>query len=259
MHSCPATRESQTPMSQYKLLTIGNAKTIKGEPLGYLTGMLYLAPHLESGRNVCPFATKGCSAGCLDDAGRAAIFRQIHLARVRKTHWYTRDRLGFIDRLRADIRALIRDAARRKMLPAVRLNGTSDLAELPHILAPEFPRVQFYDYTKIPRPYLRVKANYHMTFSLSESNRDAAIDALKHGINVAVVFFIARSRPLPETFLDAPVIDGDKHDLRFLDGYHGAVIGLRAKGPAKKDVSGFVQIARGVEAFVQIERIRRAN
>jgi len=127
------------------------------------------------------------------------------------------------------------------MIPAVRLNGTSDLAELAHILAPEFKSVQFYDYTKIPRPYLRVQPNYHVTFSLSESNTAHAIDALKHAVNVAVVFDVKRNKPLPETFLGAPVIDGDKNDLRFLDGYHGAIIGLRAKGKAKRDTSGFVQ------------------
>ena len=31
-----------------RLLTIENAKTIKGEELGYLTGILYLAPATES-------------------------------------------------------------------------------------------------------------------------------------------------------------------------------------------------------------------
>ena len=39
-------------------LTIDNAKTIKGESEGYLTGILYLAPHtLAGGPNVCPHAT----------------------------------------------------------------------------------------------------------------------------------------------------------------------------------------------------------
>jgi hypothetical protein len=35
------------------------------------------------------------------------------------------------------------------------------------------------------------------------------------------------------------VIDGDLSDLRFLDRT-GVVVGVRAKGKAKKDVSGFV-------------------
>jgi hypothetical protein len=34
-------------------------------------------------------------------------------------------------------------------------------------------------------------------------------------------------------------IDGDKHDLRFTDK-QGVIVGLRAKGPARQDKSGFV-------------------
>lgn len=240
-----------------RLLTIGNAKTVKGEPLGYLTGILYLAPSNESGRNVCPFASPGCIKGCLDDAGRAAIFPAIHKARLRKTHWLTNDKQGFLAALRHDIILLQGNAKRQGMMPAVRINGTSDLAELADTMVQDFPRVQFYDYTKIPRPYLRVRHNYHLTFSLHESNLPHAIDALKHGVNVAVVFHVPRGLPLPETFLDAPVLDGDVHDLRFLDGYKGSIIGLRAKGPAKKDSIGFVQIAPGVVGYVTISRKKR--
>ena len=36
------------------------------------------------------------------------------------------------------------------------------------------------------------------------------------------------------------VIDGDKHDLRFLDEKN-VIVGLIAKGEAKKDISGFVK------------------
>lgn len=239
-----------------KLLTIENAKTVKGESLGYLTGILYLAPHKESGHNVCPFASRGCIQGCLDDAGRAAIFPHIHEARIRKTLWLKNDRRAFLDQLRRDIGALARRAHREGLRPAVRINGTSDLAELADMMAREFPAIQFYDYTKIPKPYLRVRKNYHLTFSLSENNISHAIDALKHGVNVAAVFFVARSAELPDTFLDAPVIDGDEHDLRFLNGYRGSIIGLRAKGPAKKDTFGFVQIAPDTVGVLTVTRGR---
>ena len=42
-----------------------NAKTIKGQKKGYKTAILYLAPHIQSGFNVCPQASKGCSKSCL--------------------------------------------------------------------------------------------------------------------------------------------------------------------------------------------------
>ena len=56
------------------------------------------------------------------------------------------------------------------------------------------------------------------------------------GINVAVVF---RNAELPKTWLGIKVINGDKHDLRFKDT-KGCIVGLKAKGKAKKDKSGFV-------------------
>ena len=228
-----------------KLLSIeSDAKTIKGDSLGYLTGILYLAPASESGvMNTCAYASEGCKSGCLFTAGRAAIFPAIIAARIEKTRFLARDREAFLEQLRKDIKALVRQAARRGMRPAVRLNGTSDLAWLPLRLSAEFPEVQFYDYTKLPMPWLRTRANYHLTFSRSEANLPAVFDALAHGINVSVVFDTRKGQPLPEMWNGYRVIDGDMHDLRFLDGYQGAIIGLRAKGQAKKDLSGFVQIA----------------
>jgi hypothetical protein len=223
------------------LLTVENAKTVKGEKLGYLTGILYLAPADEAGRaNVCASATEGCKSGCLFKSGRASFDPRIIDARINKTHFLFDNRAAFLDSLRYDIRALVRKAKREKMKPAVRVNGTSDLPWLALMMAAEFPKVTFYDYTKLSSPWERTRANYHLTFSHSESNAAECLRALEHGINVAVVFDTKRGASLPVEFLGRQVIDGDQHDLRFLDGYHGTVIGLRAKGPAKRDVSGFV-------------------
>ena len=235
-----------------RLLTIENAKTIKGEELGYLTGILYLAPAFESGViNTCQYSTDGCRASCLFTAGRG-IFSSVRNARVRKTLWYVEDRQAFMAQLRCDIRGLVKRAKRKGMIPAVRLNGTSDLPAIALQMAREFPDVQFYDYTKLPRPWLRTLPNYHITFSLSESNETDALTAYAHGINVAVAFHVKPSAALPDTFKGMPVIDGDTHDLRFLDNHRvPVIIGLRAKGRAKKDVSGFVQIAPMEEKHVQ--------
>jgi len=227
-----------------KLLTVENAKTSKGEKLGYLTGILYLAPANESGvMNTCQFASEGCKKDCLFTAGRG-VFESVYKARVKKTLWLASDRAGFLEQLRKDVRALVKSAKRQKLTPAIRLNGTSDLAWLPMQLSAEFPDVQFYDYTKLPHPQTRTRPNYHLTFSRSESNSAAVLDALAHGVNVAMVFDTKRGRPLPQSWKGYTVIDGDLHDLRFLDGYQGAVIGLRAKGKARKDSpakgSGFV-------------------
>jgi hypothetical protein len=61
---------------------------------------------------------------------------------------------------------------------------------------------------------------------------------MERGENVAVVFSSKKGEDLPVTWQGREVIDGDLHDLRFLDGKN-KVVGLRAKGKARKDGSGF--------------------
>ena len=99
--------------------------------------------------------------------------------------------------------------------------------------------IQFYDYSKIANRR-NIPDNYHLTFSYSEANpiyqRQTKI-ALDKGMNIAVVF--RNKENMPKTFLGLPVIDGDKTDLRFLDPSQ-CIVGLYAKGKAKKDQSGFV-------------------
>jgi len=217
-----------------------DAKTVKGEKIGVLTGIMYLAPHTLSGVNVCPMAElAGCAAPCLNTAGRGRM-SNVQAARVRKTRFLHEDKAGFIAVLRNDIRKLVSKAKRLGMTPMVRLNGTSDIrweVEAPELFE-EFSDVQFYDYTKIPnRKHL--PANYHLTFSYSASNpRYAAFAdvAIESGMNVAVVF----RNEFPETFLGLPVVNGDESDVRPFDP-DGCVVGLKAKGGAKRDTSGFVQ------------------
>ena len=216
-----------------------DTKTIKGKKKGYLTGILYLAPAETSGINVCAMATAGCKAGCLNKAGRAGIFPAIEVARIRKTRELFADRAAFIGQLHQNICALVRKAKRENLIPCVRVNGTSDLPWLAQEMASRFPNVIFYDYSKLPGTAERMTSNYHLTFSHSETNEQACIEALHAGVNVAVVFDTKKNRVLPDTWNGFKVIDGDVSDLRFLDEA-GTVVGLRAKGPAKRDCSGFV-------------------
>ena len=226
-----------------KLLNEENAKTIKGEDLGFKTEILYLAPSTESGvMNTCEYASPLCAKNCIFFTGRAQLDPEVIAARIRRTEFLHSDRQGFMDQLRHEIRLAMGRAEREGMKLAVRLNGTSDLYWMPKQLASEFP-CQFYDYTKLPRPWSRTLPNYHLTFSLSESNWPDAKAALDHGVNVAVVFDTKKGQTLPSEWRGYPVLDGDEHDLRFLNGYNASIIGLRAKGPAKKGAEGFVQLA----------------
>lgn len=222
-----------------------NAKTAKGAGLPVLSAILYMAPHTISGRNVCPNASDGCRKACLYSAGRGR-FTNVQSARIRKAQQFFNDRKGFIEQLYRDIESLKRKAKKLNVTPAIRLNGTSDLNWTLSGPVAGNPDVQFYDYTK-SISYVRrlarqhregINTNYHLTFSRSESNEHECIEALSLGFNVAVVF----SGKLPDQYLGSPVIDGDKHDFRFLDPKRdgGYIIGLKAKGLAKRDTSGFV-------------------
>lgn len=225
-----------------------DAKTRKGSARGYLTGILYLVPSDGSGLgNLCPHASAGCRAACLYTAGRG-IMKPVQAGRMRKTKLFFEDASRFVELLAADVARLVKQAERKSMTPCVRLNGTSDVPwerirfSVYANIFDAFPNVQFYDYTKRPNRDVSAWPNYHLTFSRSESNNAQAMIELSRGRNVAVVFDTPKGEPLPSSWRGHAVVDGDESDLRFLDaGDSGAVvIGLRAKGKAKHDDSGFV-------------------
>jgi hypothetical protein len=235
-----------------KLLSVGNPKTLKGQSVGYLTNILHLAPASVSGYNTCPKATEGCKAACLNTAGRGGMFKKgestnvIQEARKRKTKMFFENRMDFMLALYNDIKLGIKQAEKKGMIPVFRLNGTSDIAWEKYDMLPGlnvfecFPNIQFYDYTKILGRKVKGIANYHLTFSAADGNDLDVYRALAEGMNVATVFGIKKTLPMPETYNGRPVFNGDESDLRFLDP-KGVVVGLYAKGKAKKDTSGFVK------------------
>lgn len=226
------------------LLTKSNAKIQKGEAQGYRTFGIHFAPAKLSGKNVCPNASKGCAAACLNVSGQG-YYQRVQDARIKKTKYFLEKREEFMTNLKKDIETSIRRAKKNGMVPCFRLNLTSDLAwESIKIegksLMEHFPTVQWYDYTKNPKRMLsflngKFPKNYHLTFSRSESNQAHCDIVSACGGSVAVVF---RGK-LPKTYMGKKVISGDETDLRFLDK-KGVVIGLVEKGVAKKDKSGFV-------------------
>jgi hypothetical protein len=230
-----------------KLLNIdANAKTVKGQKKGYMTGILYLAPAKLSGYEVCPMRSPGCTASCLNTAGRG-IFSTTQKARIGKTIFFFADKLAFEKRLETEIVALKKKAFRNGFEPCIRLNGTSDISwEKQTSLMQTFPDTQYYDYTKNNIRMMEFLAgtmpkNYHLTFSLNEANLTQALEVLQLGGNVAVVFNTKKGKALPKAWNGFKVVDGDISDLRFLDK-KGVVVGLRAKGKARKvKAGGFVQ------------------
>jgi hypothetical protein len=242
-------------MPSYLLSVEADAKTDKGTASGYLTGILYLAPgELAGVGNLCVHASAGCLAACLFTAGRAGIFEAVNAARVMRTRFLHDNRAGFIAVLKGEIAALIRKAKRRGLRPVLRLNGTSDLPweKLAPELFTDFPGLKLYDYTKsIRRAVAYAKGelprNYHLTFSLSETNATAAGIALAAGVNVAAVadgVKVGQRFALPGMTEARPTFSADRHDLRFLDRKgkdgKGRIGLLKAKGKARADQSGFV-------------------
>ena len=228
----------------YNLIGVGNsAKIIKGDSEEYVTAIMYLKPYktVFKGKvhNLCAMADKAkCHEGCLNTAGRGQM-GVVQRGRERKTQLYFSDRIGFMDALINDLTVFSRRQRKKNIQPCVRLDGTSDTG-MGAKVAPQFPEIQFYDYTKvIKRAYQDRPSNYHITLSYSEADPDYAEQVLtavrETGTNAAVVF---RDK-LPKTFKGLRVIDGDKDDLRFLDP-QGVIVGLKAKGKAKNNRSGFV-------------------
>jgi hypothetical protein len=220
------------------MITTNQYKLNKSLTEGWTTAGLNLAPaneaRLATGRTdlptLCPKAG-ACASACLKFAGMNNM--PTHLStRVARTvqlfdHWS-----ATLDQLTREVSRAAARAPEGRF--AFRPNLLSDLPKLAHALADALPGVQFYDYTKLPKPWLRTKPNYHLTFSYSERSSWAEVEAcLAHGINVAVVFDRLKGDDLPTTFAGVRVIDGDTHDLRFLDPTP-ALVGLRFKGARAK-------------------------
>jgi len=223
-----------------KLLSKGtnNAKTAKNL---YPTYILYMAPYTQNykGINLCPHASKGCAAACLFTAGRGK-FSNVMNARINKANYFVGNKKAFIWQLAAELVKINRLA---KETTLIRLNGTTDidfvylLKKYSNLDVNDLTRLQFYDYTKVLQRAIRYKdhSSYKVTFSRSEDNETECIEALNQGVNVAAVF----SGYLPTTYKGFKVVDGDISDNEMLY-YRGVVLGLKAKGEAKKDNSNFV-------------------
>lgn len=141
---------------------------------------------------------------------------------------------------------MVLKAEKLGLTPVIRLNGTSDIDWNNEYYGGKtifeiFKQVQFYDYTKRPNIIRKSQfiKNYHVSASYSGSNNNYSnlIESAsrKYGVNLVVVF----SGALPEFYKGLPVVNGDLSDLRFLDDKR-VIVGLKAKGKAKQDKSGFV-------------------
>ena len=201
---------------------------------------LMLVPFLSDFGNACPAASAGCGAACLNTAGKGSM-----PATVRARH----ARMGFAMAwpwefgviLAHEILADIRKHGRI----GIRLNCVSDIRW--ELATPRMTgtlaacrRVSMYDYTAWPARLRDVPAGYHLTYSAKETHTVDDIRAmLAHG-NVAVPFAVRPRQEMHAQWHGMPVNDGDVSDYRPGDA-SGVIVGLRAKGAARADRSGFVR------------------
>jgi len=222
-----------------------NAKTAKNLRKSVI---LYLAPFTQNskGINMCPKASKGCIDSCLFTAGLASVYATINNARIARTEHFLSNRQEFLAQVIAEIN---KAAKKTEGDLAVRLNGTSDVKLVEMAVSTGIsiaPNVVFYDYTKIIKKAgertLATGHRYMVTFSRSETNEAEMLQHLNEGGIAAVVF-----SELPINYKGFPVVDGDERDDLMLDLPKGTILGLKAKGKAKKDTSGFVVTGKSLE------------
>ena len=243
-----------------KLFNIdANPKTVKGQKLGFITAVLYMAPHKLAGVNLCPMAEiAGCVEACLNTAGNPAYAQTKEKGRLNKALYFIENRIEFMRQMAGELFRENKKAIEKGFNFIARPNGTTDIrwenipvdvdAKLSKKIGKPvgvyknimslFPEIQFYDYTKIANRK-DIPSNYDLTFSYSGiiKYQPFVNQAIASGLRVAVVF--RDKNRIPTTFKGLPVVNGDDSDLRPLDP-QGVIVALYAKGKAKKDMSGFV-------------------
>jgi len=220
-----------------RLLSVSSdTKSIKSAAHGWLTGVMFLEPD----KKLCPNMSPGCGESCLKSSGRMA-FDSALVARVQRTLLWKHEPDMFLNALIMEVQQLTEKAEKQDMKPCVRLNGTSDVAWEKFFPMDVFPDVQFFDYTKNIHRFRHQKKrddwpeNYKLLYSRSEHNTLVCDDLLTEGENICVVF-----DEVPKKWRGHRVIDGDRHDLWFTELKPFEIWGVKAKGKAVEDETGFV-------------------
>ncbi len=208
-----------------------NAKLSKGGKLCYLTAGLSLAPFtLSRVANLCPYATKGCSTGCLHVSGNAElnlihakklkIISDVMDCRVRRTILLMHNNSLFARLFLAAMSSWERKAVKPfescdTHQLCGRLNVNSDLPweimtfpfeDGEMTIFDRFPNNIWYDYTKNPHRMMKFidhingrggdwPDNYYLTFSWSEVNAETSFAIMQAGGNVAIPFDVHIANP----------------------------------------------------------------
>jgi hypothetical protein len=210
-----------------------NAKTLKSEKTGALVASHQLSPATESipfgGVHMCAEASDGCMGGCLKHAGYNVM--KTHLsARVRRTLYWLRQPEQYHHQLNKELQAHARKAERLNLEAWARPNTLSDQPELAIRCCEDNPDMNFYDYTKRLKWWIknlhRQPSNYFLVLSRSETNHDRWLQLMNTNKWVGAVVF---DGPMPSTWHGFPVVDGTTDDSVWLSP-PGTIRGLKLIG-----------------------------
>jgi hypothetical protein len=238
------------------LTLLGSSTKIeKGERLGVLSSVMYLAPSdsaaiMRHGKrlNVCPNATKYCRSACLGLTSGRMRFKSNFNSRLWKSALFFTDSSLFMEILEHEIKVKAIQAKAQNKICAIRLNGTSDIPFVTtYNLAARFKDIQFYEYTKNPTTIERYKGthkNYHLTYSANSAAISPKISklALDKGLSVAAI--VNKPPVCEQSKIDLSCMilgsfrygtyieNGDASDARFLDAPN-SIVYLMIKGGKK--------------------------
>ena len=231
--------------SNAPLLTAPGSQTKLGKSETPTYGLM-LVPERGIGKhngrqlNLCPAASLGCAAACLNTSGKGRL-SSVQVARQHRLKFILDHPSAAACILASEILAALAKHGGRILL---RLNVVSDIRW--ELVAPNAllrlhaMGVGLYDYSAWQPEHRAPMPFYHLTYSRKEHHSAEYVSrVVARGDNVAVVFDTKRGEPLPDYWQGHPVIDGDKSDDRTLDPT-GVIVGLRAKGEAIGTRDGFV-------------------
>jgi hypothetical protein len=237
-------------MTQLLSKTIKTEKTEKEYP-DWINTLTYLYPN----KDLCKFSDH-CFNTCLKTSGRLPMAKK---AMINRTKLLYQDNDTFLSNLAIELKKAKKSANKKGKKLAYRFNGTSDrFQEVKKLLDYNYSFTNYklfdqaYDYTKDFKRVLDYQGykGYDLTFSFDGHNINESKYLLDNKIaNVSIVLTTKREQELPKEYTlngtTYPILDGDKHDLRFTES-KGYLIGLRAKGKAIKNNGTFVQSIKEV-------------
>ena len=226
-----------------KVLTTSQTKLDKanGASTGFINRGLTLATSREAAAfigswfDACIGATEACRMACVGSRTGQGRLASSAIARIGRTIALFGATLEFWARYDVEIERELKRAMKKGLRLAIRDNVASDHAHVAARSKAKHPTVEHYDYTAITSN-MRRDDGVRRVYSLKDGaqRRVLAKRMLADGHGVAVVFAASarRKEALPKTWAGVPVIDGDLHDLWFLQAPQSGpfVVGLRVKG-----------------------------